>query len=384
MPISFDHTAFFWVAVLGICTLVWYRYIRREKLPLFYFSSLDPFNFSPSSFKHRYARLPAFFFVLGLLMWLIAFIDPHVEKKELVSKNSDKKANPSHFATEGIALYLVLDRSGSMATKIVETTSGDQYVLKTKMEELKSLTRTFIEGNNELGLQGRPMDLVGLVAFARIPEVLVPLTLDHQTVLNALDSLDVVKDLNQDGTAIGYAMYKTANLISALQELSKKWEGKGKAPYEIKGSAIVLVTDGFQSPHPDDKKNPRRSMGIEEAGKLVQQRGIHLYLISIDPAIDNEEYAPQRRLMTRVAEATGGRFYAVSDPAKLKSIYQDINILEKTKIPDLSLQGKTKIKTQEHSTATREHSFYPAFILAGLLCIALGLILKTTILRTAP
>ena len=87
------------------------------------------------------------------------------------------------------------------------------------------MTHDFIVGNPETGLKGRPNDLIGLVTFARGAQVLSPLTLDDEAVIDQLKKLQVVTDEKQDATAIGYAVYKTVDLIAAAkhyaQELSE-------------------------------------------------------------------------------------------------------------------------------------------------------------------
>ena len=45
-----------------------------------------------------------------------------------------------------------------------------------------------------------------MVTFARYPDSLCPLTLDHDTLLALLDQVDIVSVPEEDGTAIGEAM----------------------------------------------------------------------------------------------------------------------------------------------------------------------------------
>ena len=60
-----------------------------------------------------------------------------------------------------------------------------------------------LKGSGELG--GRPADLIGLVTFARYPDTICPLTLDHDTLVGFLPTVKLVTQESEDGTAIGDA-----------------------------------------------------------------------------------------------------------------------------------------------------------------------------------
>jgi Ca-activated chloride channel family protein len=273
--------------------------------------------------------------------------------------------------TEGIAIYLVLDRSGSMGELI---SVGRER--RSKLDLLKQVTAQFIQGNPELGLTGRHTDMIGLVAFARVPNVLSPLTLDHKAILKLLSQLDVVKDKNLDGTAIGYAIYKTANLIAATRLFAKDLQGQGKPAYEIKNSVILLVTDGFQDPSLLDKGNRVRTIELQEAAQYALEQGVRLYIINVEPKIASEQFAPQRHLMQSIAEMTGGKFYLATSVQGLAEIYSEIDNIEKSLLPEEAITAPIQPK--------RRVSFFPYLIALGMLCLLLAVLLKTTILKTFP
>ncbi len=159
------------------------------------------------------------------------------------------------------------------------------------METLRRVASEFV--------RGRPSDMLGIVSFARTASVVTPLTLDHAQVLDGLKELQVVPSQDQDGTAIGYAIYKTATLIAATEQFMK-----GK--FEIKGAAILLVTDGLQDPNPLDNENSLRNQDIPEAADYAKEQKIKLYIINIDPSITMDQFAPHRNQMRTAAESTGG------------------------------------------------------------------------------
>lgn len=336
----------FWVllflAGLGFASFLFYSYFStRQKL---YFSNLQ--DFSGTS---RLPFLPELFFILSLLLFGLAALSPHY----FVEKSAGENSNTP---TEGIAIYLVLDKSGSMAE---ESSSRTQ----TKLELMKQLTETFV--------QARPSDLIGLVSFARQADVMVPLTLDHASVEQALQEMAQIDDRTMDGTAIGYAIYKTASLIDSAQTYNKE-----KGAYDIKNSIIVLVTDGLQDPNPLDQGNRLRTIGLDEAAAYAKGKGVKLYIINVEPKLATERYAAQRRQLERITHETGGRFYIVDSPRALEKVYSDINQIEKSFIPNATKENLPQYFTRRN--------LYPALISLGLICFLVGVILQTVVLRRVP
>jgi len=323
------------------------RAAKRQKpyLPyshLAFFSNRPGRKISLASSPHR------LLFLAGLLL-LSAFFDPAlVEKSQAASPPS----------TEGRALYLVLDQSSSMNTQAAPA-------LPKKIDLLKDVTEEFITG--------RPQDLTGLVAFARAAHVLSPLTLDHEQLLLQLKQLDVVKNREDDGTAIGYAVYKTASVLAATRHFGERERKKGNPAFNIEGAAIILVTDGFQFPHPGDQGKRLRTIGVEEAADYAKQHRVRLYIINIDPQILSDEVAPQRRLMQRAAEMTGGQFFAAPDAEALNQIFASLDELEVSTVPLPAKQVETRL-----------FSFSPLLIMAALAIMALSILCETLYIRRVP
>ena len=307
--------------------------------------------------------------------FLVAFIDPHffVPKKHPISPNESQKALP----TEGIAIYLLLDRSGSMGNEVSATINGNRVNIR-KEDLLKQVTREFIEGNPSAGLEGRPNDLIGLVTFARVPQVLSPLTLDHQAIIKELSQVHVVKKFDEDGTAMGYAIFKTVNTIAATKHYAEELARKGNPAYNIKSSIIILVTDGLQNPSILDKNSRLRNMGLDEAASYAKQNGVKLYLINIDPNTYSSALAPERHQMERITKLTGGRLFIVNDPGDLTQIYADIDALEKSTLPQ---EGISK---EKQPNLYHRISLYPYLIALGMLCFLAAIFLNTTVARKVP
>jgi Ca-activated chloride channel family protein len=352
--------ALFFLAAFYIHSLIEYH------TPHLRFSNLIDLN--RESKKARRAYFPNRLYQGALLFLGLAFLDPHFTAAREVLEHKSKK-HRTEIPTEGIAIYLLLDRSGSMNQKI-ETRGFARKGSVSKIDLLKETVEQFI-------LQ-RPDDLIGLVAFARIPTVLAPLTLDQDTLLSQLKALTTVQSPEEDGSSIGYAIYKTAMLISATRHFAKDLQAEGKPAYEIKNAIMIVVTDGFQDPNRLDYGNRLRTIELDEAAAYAKKEGIRLYIINIDPAFALADFAPHRREMKTLTEMTGGQFFLVGKGEGLEQIFETINRLEKTALPaSLSSRGSSEEKK-------RGLSFYPFLIIMGLGCFASALFLESTFLRKFP
>ncbi len=359
----------------GILILTWLvkSIFFPSTAPYFNFSNLT--HLSPHQFigRAKYAHLPQYLYQASLIFFLLAFLDPHLMLPK--NKNATRNPNdsmPQELPTKGIAIYLALDQSGSMAEKVETRDKNGRRVSISKMDLLKQVTEQFI--------LNRPSDLIGLIAFARIPKVLAPLTLDHALVLDQLHQLKVVQNPDEDGTGIGYAIFKTANLIAATRHFAQDLLQKGLPAYQIKSGVIVVVTDGLQDPSYLDLGNRLRTIELTEAAAYLKSEGIHVYIINIDPSFAAEQYAPHRRQMKEITEMTGGEFYMVDQRQNLQQIYATINQLEKGEISPS--EGGKLIKNPLE--AYKRFSFFPFLITLGLACLLQALILETTWLRKVP
>lgn len=288
-----------------------------------------------SSIKLRFSLLPQLLWIATGVLLVIAlfnFTKPPRRDHPLVPPPPN----------EGQAVYLVLDQSGSMEGS--------------KIQALKKVAGAFVVS--------RPSDLIGVVAFARTATVLTPLTLDHTLVLDALNHLDVVKNPAQNGTAIGYAIYKTANLIAATRQFM---QGK----YRLKGAVIILVTDGLQDPNALDNNNPLRSQDIPEGAAFAKEQNIHLYMINVEPTMSLDQYAAHRSQMRKAAESTGGQFYLADTPDVLADVFKSISSLEKTTLPP------PPVYPPGESTA-------PLFIAWAVVVMLAAIILQTTVFKRFP
>lgn len=366
MELAFDNLAL--LILIPFLAFVWFfvKWSSQFKKPSLLFPDLKLLvSHDFPSFKKKFSNLPTLCLWIAFSLLAIAFIDPHyfALKGGVLSPN-DKPPE------QGIAIYLVADESGSMMEEISAKGLSNRNAKIAKIDLLKQVTVPFIES--------RKNDLIGLIAFSRTADVRTPLTLEHQDVIQEISELRPSIDERDGGTAMGYAVFKTVNLILATKHFANDLIKKGKPAYDIENTIIVLVTDGVQNVNPDDVNDPFRSMDILEAAIYAKKNDVRLYIINVDPSILTKKFTPERNLMNKVTDLTGGHFYVVDQSNSLSEIYAEINKIEKSEIQDLNL---SKDKLPE---IYKRVSLYPFFIGFGMCFILLSLIFETTYFKRVP
>jgi Ca-activated chloride channel family protein len=390
----------FWLVLAFFCISPLFAKTWTSVAPHLDFSDLSGLKQAGQGWKSRCSRLPGQLKAFVLFLLVIAFIDPHllVERDASLKDQADEESRPADeesekieqvsLPTEGIAIYLVLDQSGSMDEPVsVPVAEYHKRAKIPKIELLKEMTARFIKGDDNQKLSGRRNDLIGLVTFARAAEVVSPLTFDHSILLKHLSRLQSIRENRRNGTAIGYALYKTVNLIAATQYFAKDLVKSGKPSYEIKNTVIVLVTDGLQNPHPGDDGHQLRNIGVLEAAQEAKKHGVRTYIVNVEPGILLPEYTRERNELKKAAELTGGKFYVMDFRQSLSSIYADIDRLEKSVLPiQVEKQAiiEEKSKEQEDPNRYLRINYYPYILGFALFLFATAIVLETTVLRRAP
>ncbi len=372
-----------WPAVLilllaAFLLFIFWKWSSTFQKPKIFFSKPKELESGVATFRNMLSRWPSRFMKASIIILALAFIDPHFFISKELTENELARWTEDQIPSEGIAIYLVLDQSSSMNQAVSGRFFGSKI---TKMELLKNVTKDFVQGNPKLGLKGRDSDMIGLVAFARGANILSPLTLDHEQVIKKLDQLDYVKEDKLDGTAIGYAIFKTVNVIAATKHFAMELEENKKPAYDIKSSIIILVTDGFQSPSPLDKDKDLRNIELIEAAKYAKVNNVRLYIINVEPKMAADQYKAFRNLMIDIADITDGKFYLVDSTSGLENIYRDIDLLEKSKLP-----GGAKIlpDPKDLPHIYQRLSLYPYLIFSGMCLLFLSIFLEGVIIRRVP
>src|SRR6056297_2458856 len=116
---------------------------------------------------------------------------------------------------DGVAIMMVLDRSSSMTSAM-----GPSRDAATRFETAQDAFQSFVLGDEESDLEGRPHDLLGLVGFARYPETIAPLTRATDADAQLAETVETARQRAEDGTAIGDAIaLAAARLHEAEKEL---------------------------------------------------------------------------------------------------------------------------------------------------------------------
>lgn len=309
------------------------------------FSSVKLWKTKTTTFRAKTSFLPPLLIVLAFVSFCVALAGPRIPGGVI------------HQHREGISMMLVVDKSGSMAALDMSKKDKEQD----RLEALKDVLSQFIKGNDDT-LKGRYNDAIGMVSFASFPDSDCPLTLDHITLVQLINDLEIVTDRNESGTAIGDA-------IGLGVERLREAPGASKV--------MILLTDGVNNTGYEDPL---------EAARMAAQFGIKIYTIGIG----TNGFAPVRltdpftgrkvmrqfpveldeKSLTEIANMTGGEYFRATDRAGLQRIYEKIDRLEKTKISE--------------DRTTHYDEKYALFVYLGLLLTALGLILKETYYRRTP
>lgn len=314
------------------------------------FSSAFPLSLGIKSVRQRLLWLPPLLFFTGSLLLITALARPR------------ERLDETRKITNGIAIELVIDRSGSMEAEV-----ENKGRLARRIDIVKKNLVDFINGNGK-ELSGRPDDLIGLIAFARYADTLAPLSLSHSVINDFTNNLDVVKTKEEDGTSIGDALALAAARLKSIDNNNDSDKG-----YQITSRIIILLTDGENN---SGKYTPR------EAAELAAKWGIKVYSIgfggkayyTVNSAFGNRRVpvgaAVDEVTLKGIAEITGGAYFQADSAEDLSGIYKTIDDMEKTEIVSF-----TEYKFRE---------LFVSFALIGLLMIAVGLGLDSTVLRRLP
>jgi len=320
-------------------------FVQASRLPsVVRYSSLGLVETGRRSLRVRLFWLPAAMLSLATLALAIALAGPRTGNAV------------SEVKREGIAIGMVVDRSGSMQAR--DFVRGDTST--SRLDVVKTIFRDFVSGGGNFG-EGRPDDLIGLVAFARYADGLCPLTLDHGSLLAILSQVETPTDQREDGTAVG------EGLALAVERLRRQ---------EAASKIIILLTDGVNN-----------SGEIEplQAADLAAQYGIKVYTIGAGytgyapfPVRRADGRTSLQRMAVEIDEATlqqiarrsGGRYFHATDEDGLREVIEEIGRLERSEI--------SEVRYLEY-----EPHFAP-FVAAALILVLLSALLSSTWLRRLP
>ena len=354
MP-DFAHPAFLGLLPLPPLLFVWW--LRRRR-PALRYPATSAFAGLPVGRARRVRFLGALLRALGALTLVLAVAGP---------RWPDLK---TRIPTEGVAIVLALDVSGSMAGSSKESNSfvwqpGSSERIS-RLEAARRAFRLFVEGGDApdgTHFEGRSTergtDRIGLVTFTACPQPVCLPTLNHSVVLAMLDEARSWGEL-AEGTNIGDAIVEGLNMLESAGSRRK---------------VLILLSDGE---HNFDLADPeRRPFKPLQAAKLSASLGIPIYVIDAGGELppDARPEAIQQRLDGRrvneaVAEMTGGKAFTANNGADMLEVCRTIDRLERQ--PVLSYQYR------------RYHEAYPWLAAASLVLLAGAFGLDQTRWRRLP
>jgi Ca-activated chloride channel family protein len=232
----------------------------------------------------------------------------------------------SRVPTQGIAISLLLDVSGSMAAKDFQW----QNQPISRFDAAKQAVRLFVaggEGPDGTKLNGRPNDLVSVVTFATRPDSLCPLTLSHSVMLGMLDKEEPRSVPGEMTTNISDA------IVLGLHRLESA---------KVRRRILVLLTDGEHN-----VEETRSGWSPRRAARIAADLNVPIYTIDagsemgsedvpgaapIDPQLRARTRASAERSLRAIASLTGGRYFEARDTRTLLDVCGEIDRLEKSSI----------------------------------------------------
>lgn len=361
-----------WCGLLtGLPLLLWlWRSWRPGTRPAVVFSRLSWLS-AGSSWKTATLWVPKALVVMAWGVLCVAMMGPRLGHKE------------TKVTTEGIAIAMVLDTSGSM----IEGTLAFGAESATRLEMSERMFKDFVRGNRDLGLKGRANDMIGLVTFNRFVQEQCPLTLDHDFLMDLVqDATSTVsreherlqqarsqQEVNNSGLA-GTALYEGmalgADMLNKSEQSLKEALRRGEGQYSIASKVLIVLTDG---------EDNASQINHEDAIRIAKEFDVRIYTIAVlGQRVQTDIFG--RRLQSQasfddtrlrvMAEKTGGQSFRAEDAEGLARIYTEIDALEKTRI--------------DQQVSMEYEPFHQPFVLAGLLLLAMALLLRESVYRVIP
>ncbi len=307
------------------------------------FSSTSFFQKPKPSLKMRLRHIPFILVVLAMICLLLALARPRMGDEQAKDYN------------QGIAIQMVLDRSGSMTQKhIVINGKKVNY-----FEAAKKVAKDFILGNE--GLLGRPNDLIGFSSFATYVQENCPLTLDHDNLGNIIDFLKSALP-KENRTAIGESVYHSVLMLVSLNDYLKN----NKDDYSVQSKIIILLTDG--------ENNWGRD--LTTAARFAKKNKIRIYPIFLGNrgfkrALENGHPVAVQVIqgLRHLANETQGKFQLAFDNESLIQVYKEIDKLEKSNIKE---------------SYFRYRELFQYLLIAAFVLLLLEIILSETVFRRIP
>lgn len=324
---TFNNPGYLFLLFLLIPIVFWYFWEMRKSDASVQISTHKTIRDFPKSFRIYFLHVPFVLRVIAIALLIIALARPQISNQWRTEK------------TEGIDIMMALDISSTMLAEDLRPN---------RLEVAKNVATEFI--------LARPNDNIGLVVFAGQSFTQCPLTTDHAVLVNLFKSVEY--GMIEDGTAIGLGL---ANAVNRMKDSPTK------------SKVIILLTDG---------SNNRGEIAPATAAEIARTFGIRVYTIGVGShgqvripvqtpmgtqyVTTDSEF--DETTLKDIAQVTGGEYFRATNAAALRSIYQQIDELE-----------KTKIRVQEYSKKTES---YGLFVFVAFLCVLLEILIRNLVTKS--
>ncbi|MBW1823986.1 MAG: VWA domain-containing protein [Deltaproteobacteria bacterium] len=329
-----------WLLVfLIIVPLMLFYQWKRMGTPRIRVSSLDNLKRLKKSHSLFFRHLVLALRFLAIILFTIALARP-----QSGTKNTEVIA-------EAIDIMLCVDTSKSMQALDL---GARIYPFPDESENRLGIAKKVISDF----IKGREYDLIGIVVFGDEAFTQCPLTIDYGVLLTFLDHIEV--GMAGNSTGIGSALGVCIQRLKDSKSTSK---------------VIILLSDG---------RNNVGTITPINAAKIAKSFNIKTYtigvgrgrraLIPIDtPDGKKNVFEPldlDESTLKKIAGITGGAYFRAISRQALEYIYKQIDGLEKTQV-----EIKHHMEYEE---------LFIWFLIPGLACILLEVVLGNTWLRKIP
>lgn len=310
--------------------VLWYWKKQADRRAAMVVSSTSVLEKTRSGWKRKFYHLPFILRLLTLACIILALARPQTRFDE------------EQVSGEGVDIILCIDVSGSMLA---------QDFSPNRLEAAKQVAAEFVDS--------RKTDRVGVVIFSGESFTICPITTDKAVLKSQIYGIQ--SGLLEDGTAIGSGLATSSDRLRTSKAKSK---------------VVILLTDG---------ENNGGQIPPVTAKEIAKRLGIRVYTIGVG----TDGYAPipvqaddgsvqmqrekvniDEKLLTQIANETGGRYFRAQDNESLERIYEEIDQLEKSTIEVSAMRRYTE-------------KFLP-LALAAIVFLFLEWLLRLTILRKFP
>ena len=216
--------------------------VHRQRQAAVLYSSVQVLKTLPKTFALLIKRFLPWLRFLGMALVIIALARPQHGQEEF------------RVRTEGIAIQMAIDRSGSMMAMDFEL-DGERV---NRLEVVKQVFKDFVIGKGNL--PGRPDDLIGLIAFGGYADGICPLTLDHGALLQILDTVKIAEEIrDRRGRLLNEGLLQEERATAIGDAVALGVERLRNV--EAKSKVLILLSDG---------ENTAGAIEPEEAAKAAK------------------------------------------------------------------------------------------------------------------